>query len=31
MGFKTSTQLKAAYMSAMIAERKVPAIIGGRE
>jgi hypothetical protein len=30
MGFKTSTQLKAAYMSALIAEGKVPAIIGGR-
>jgi hypothetical protein len=30
MGFKTSTQLKAAYMSALIAEGKVPAIVGGR-
>ena len=30
MGFKTSTQVKAAYMSALIAEGKVPAIIGGR-
>lgn len=30
MGFKTSTQLKAAYMSALIAEKKVPAIMGGR-
>jgi len=30
MGFKTSTQLKAAYMSALIAEGKVPAIRGGR-
>ena len=30
MGFKTSTQLKAAYMSALIAEKKVPAIKGGR-
>jgi AbrB family looped-hinge helix DNA binding protein len=30
MGFKTSTQLKTAYMSALIAEGKVPAIIGGR-
>ena len=29
-GFKTSTQLKAAYMSALIAEGKVPAIKGGR-
>ena len=27
MGFKTSTQLKTAYMSALIAEGKVPAII----
>ena len=26
MGFKTSTQLKTAYMSALIAEGKVPAI-----
>jgi hypothetical protein len=26
MGFKTSSQLKAAYMSALIAEGKVPAI-----
>jgi AbrB family looped-hinge helix DNA binding protein len=30
MGFKTSTQLKAAYMSALIAEGKVPAIKSGR-
>jgi hypothetical protein len=30
MGFKTSTQLIAAYMSALIAEGKVPAIKGGR-
>ena len=30
MGFKTSTQLKAAYMSALIAEGKVPGIKGGR-
>jgi hypothetical protein len=30
MGFKTSTQLKNAYMSALIAEGKVPAIVGGR-
>jgi hypothetical protein len=30
MGFKTSTQLKTAYMSALIAEGKVPAIRGGR-
>ena len=30
MGFKTSTQLKAAYMSALIAEGKVPAIKGSR-
>jgi len=30
MGFKTSTQLKTAYMSALIAEGKVPAIQGGR-
>ena len=30
MGFKTSTQLKTAYMSALIAEGKVPAITGGR-
>jgi len=30
MGFKTSTQLKAAYMSALIAAGKVPAIKGGR-
>jgi tRNA(Met) C34 N-acetyltransferase TmcA len=30
MRFKTSTQLKAAYMSALIAEGKVPAIKGGR-
>ena len=31
MGIKTSTQLKAAYMSALIAEGKVPAIKGGRD
>ena len=30
MGFKTSTQLKTAYMSALVAEGKVPAIKGGR-
>jgi len=30
MGFKTSTQLIAAYMSALIAEGKVPAIKDGR-
>jgi len=30
LGFKTSTQLKAAYMGAQIAEGKVPAIKGGR-
>jgi hypothetical protein len=30
MGFKTSTQLKTAYMSALIAEGEVPAIMGGR-
>ena len=30
MGFKTSTQVKAAYISALIAEGKVPAIKGGR-
>ncbi len=30
MGFKSSTQLKTAYMGALIAERKVPAIKGGR-
>ena len=30
MGFKSSTQLKTAYMSALIAEGKVPAIKGGR-
>lgn len=30
MGFKTSTQLKTAYMSALIAEGKVPAIKSGR-
>ena len=30
MGFKTSTQLKTAYMSALIAEGEVPAIKGGR-
>jgi len=28
MGFKTSTQLKTAYMGALIAEGKVPAING---
>jgi hypothetical protein len=30
MGFKSSTQLKTAYMSALIAEGKVTAIKGGR-
>jgi AbrB family looped-hinge helix DNA binding protein len=30
MGFKTSTQLKIAYMSALIAEGKVPGIKSGR-
>ena len=30
MGFKTSTQLKTAYMSALVTEGKVPAIKGGR-
>lgn len=30
MGFKTSSQLKTAYMNALIAEKKVPAIQGGR-
>jgi hypothetical protein len=30
MGFKTSTQLKNAYMGALIAEGKIPAIKGGR-
>jgi len=30
MGFKSSTRLKTAYMSALIAEGKVPAIKGGR-
>jgi hypothetical protein len=30
MGFKTSTQLKTAYMNALIAEGKVSAIKGGR-
>lgn len=30
MGFKTSTQLKTAYMDALIAEGKIPAIKGGR-
>ena len=30
MGFKTSTQVKTAYMNALIAEGKVPAIVGGR-
>ena len=30
MGFKTSAQLKTAYMNALIAEGKVPAIKGGR-
>ena len=30
MGFKSSIQLKAAYMSALIAEGKVTAIKGGR-
>jgi AbrB family looped-hinge helix DNA binding protein len=30
MGFKTSMQLKNAYMNALIAEGKVPSIMGGR-
>jgi len=30
MGFKTSMQLKTAYMNALIAEGRVPAIKGGR-
>jgi hypothetical protein len=30
MGFKTSTQVRTAYMSALIAEGKVPAIKGAR-
>jgi hypothetical protein len=30
MGFKTSTQLKTAYMSALIAEGKISGIKGGR-
>jgi AbrB family looped-hinge helix DNA binding protein len=30
MGFKTSTQLKTAYMGALIAEGKISAIKGGR-
>jgi hypothetical protein len=30
MGLKTSLQLKTAYMNALIAEGKVPAIKGGR-
>jgi hypothetical protein len=30
MGFKTSTQLKTAYMSALIAEGKITGIKGGR-
>ena len=30
MGFKTSIQLKVAYMRALIAEGKVPGIKGGR-
>ena len=30
MGFKTSTQLMTAYMSALIAEGKIPAIKSGR-
>ncbi len=30
MGFKTSMQLKTAYMNALIAEGKVPAIRGSR-
>lgn len=30
MGFKTSTQLKTAYMGALIAEGKIPGIKGGR-
>jgi hypothetical protein len=30
LGFKTSIQLKTAYMNALISEGKVPAIQGGR-
>jgi hypothetical protein len=30
MGFKSSTQLRTAYMRALIAEGKIPAIKGGR-
>jgi hypothetical protein len=30
LGFKTSTQLKTAYMGALIAEGKIPGIKGGR-
>jgi hypothetical protein len=30
MGFKTSIQLKTAYMRALIAEGKIPGIKGGR-
>jgi hypothetical protein len=30
MGFKTSTQLKTAYMGALIAEGKIPTFKGGR-
>lgn len=30
MGFKSSAQLKMAYMNALVAEGKVPAIKGGR-
>ena len=30
MGLKTSSQVRAAYLSALIAEGKVPAIKGGR-
>jgi len=30
MGFKTSTQLKTAYMGALIAEGKIPGIKAGR-
>jgi AbrB family looped-hinge helix DNA binding protein len=30
MGFKSSTQVKAAYMGALIAEGKIPAIRSGR-
>jgi hypothetical protein len=30
MGFKTSTQVKAAYMNALIAEGKAKKIVGGR-